>query len=54
MLEYYNVPKSESVGFIFYSWYIGELSIALLVAYVVYWCFEKRTAEVKSWVKSKL
>lgn len=54
MLEYYNAPKSESVDFISISWYIGELTIALLVAYVVYWCFEKRTAEVKSWVKSKL
>lgn len=54
MLEYYNVPKSESVDFISISWYIGELTIALLVAYVVYWCFEKRTAEVKSWVKRKL
>jgi hypothetical protein len=54
MLEYYNVPKSESVDFISISWYIGELSIALLVAYVVYWCFEKRTAEVKGWIKTRL
>ena len=54
MFEYFHVPKSESVNFISISWYIGELTIALLVAYAVYWCFEKRTAEVKGWIKTRL
>lgn len=54
MLEYFHVPKSESINFISILWYIGEVIVALLIAYAVYWCFEKRTSEVKSWIKRKL
>lgn len=54
VLEYCNFPKSPSINMISISLYLAELLIAIIVAYVLYWCFEKRTYVVKQWIKGKL
>ena len=53
LLEYYGAPKSTSVNWFSVGYYIGELILSMIVAYFIYWIFEKRTATVKSWLKNR-
>ena len=54
ILSKYFIPKSESINFYSTGYYILAIIICMLITYGVYWCFEKRTYAVKSFIKRKL
>lgn len=53
LLEKIGLPKSSRIEPLSLLWYTIEIVLALLTAYALYWFFEKRTEEVKKWLKSK-
>lgn len=55
LLEKAGVPmKMERVNFESISVFIFTIVVALVVAYCIYWCFEKRTPQVKAFIRKKI
>ena len=54
LLQGLGFPKSESISFYSCMLYVAELAIGLLVAYVVYWVFERNTPKIKKIIKNRL
>ena len=54
ILSKYFIPKSENIDIYSIGYYLLAIIICMLITYGVYWCFEKRTYAVKSFIKSKL
>ncbi len=54
LMESIGFPKSESINLYSIGYYLLAIIICMLITYGVYWCFEKRTYAVKSFIKSKL
>lgn len=52
LFEYYGFPKSANINLKSMSLYIIEIFIAIVVAYAIYWLFEKRTDVVKKRIRS--
>ena len=44
-----TVINAHSIGM-----YLLNLAIGLVVAYLIYWCFERNTAVCKRWLKNKI
>ncbi|MEY3760387.1 MAG: hypothetical protein RIR39_1878 [Pseudomonadota bacterium] len=51
--EYLGVKRAESISLIGVGVFLSEIIGCLIVAWVIYWLFEKRTTEVRRWIKSK-
>lgn len=54
LLEGLGVPKSPSVNITSLCMYFIWLCVEMLVAYGVYWLFERNTQAVKNYIKAKL
>lgn len=50
LLENCGMPKSDVINLTSIGYYILELAIGMMSAYLIYWFFEKRTAAVKLWL----
>lgn len=50
-LQYFGVPKSEIISIKSISFFLFELAISLIVSWLIYSIFEKRTKWVKQWIK---
>lgn len=51
LLEHLGAPKCESVNIVSVSLYILWMAIAMLVAYILYYLFERNTPLLKSYLK---
>lgn len=54
ILVYLGAPKSSEINIYTISLYIMWLLLALLIAYGIYWIFERNTSTVKSFIKAKI
>lgn len=54
LMESIGFPKSESINIYSIALYLTTIIICMIITYGVYWCFEKRTYAVKSFIKNKL
>lgn len=54
LLQGLGAPKSASINITSISLYLLWVAIALIVAYILYWLFERNTAAVKKYIKKKL
>ncbi len=51
LLEKLGAPKSETISCVSVSLYILWLAIAMIVAYILYWFFERNTPKLKLYLK---
>ena len=54
LLTYFGFPKSEQINMTSISYYLIEVLISLVVAYLIYLVSEKRTSTVKKYIKKQL
>ena len=54
LLSYFGFPKSERINITSISYYLVEILISLVVAYLIYLVSEKQTSTVKKYIKRKL
>ena len=47
LMSHYGLPKSLTVTTSTFLMYIGEVVIALISAYIIYWMFERNTKKFK-------
>ncbi len=54
LLVHLGAPKSTELTIISVGLYLLWVGLAMLVAYVIYYLFERNTSQVKRWLKTKL
>lgn len=54
LLSGLGFPKSETISLSSCMLYIAEMAIGLIVAYAIYWVFERNTTKVKNFIKAKI
>lgn len=54
ILIHLGAPKSQELSIYSVSLYIAWLLLALVVAYGIYWIFERNTSKVKMFIKAKI
>lgn len=54
LLEHLGAPKSNSVNLLSISLYVCWLGVGLIVAYMLYYLFERNTPRLKKFLKSHL
>jgi len=52
LLEHLGAPKSTSVNAVSIALYISWLAVGMIIAYALYYLFERRTPQVKRFLKS--
>lgn len=51
LIEKLGAPKCESISFVSVSLYVLWMAIAIIVAYILYWFFERNTPKLKKYLK---
>lgn len=51
LLENLGAPKCESINFVSVSLYVLWMATAIIVAYILYWFFERNTSKLKTYLK---
>lgn len=54
LLQGLGFPKSRMISAESCLLYVAELAIGLIVAYAIYWVFERNTSRVKSYIKARI
>ena len=54
LLQGIGFPKSETISVESCLLYVAELAIGLIVAYAIYWVFERNTSKVKNYIKKRI
>lgn len=55
LLEHFNIiSKADSLNIRSVTVYLASMLICIIVAYCIYWCFEKRNSDVKNFIKSRI